>query len=89
MTTLGAWWNDRLTGAFVKWIEKAPDTVAGLAEGVMLKIFETFSGWDWVASAITSGVESWISKQTPERVALFVESGIEAYIARMEAEGEA
>ena len=42
-----------------------------------------------VASAITSGVESWISKQTPERVALFVESGIEAYIARMEAENEA
>lgn len=85
MTTLSAWWNERFTGAFVKWIQKAPDTVANLIEDVVLTIFETFAGWEWVAAAITSGIERWMSKQTPERLSLLVESGLEGWMAATEA----
>ena len=85
MTTLSLWWNDRFNGAFVKWIESAPDTVAGIVESVLLKILETFSGWDWVGTAVAAGVQVWIEKQTPGRVSLMVEAGIENLVVAQEA----
>tara|TARA_R110000851_G_scaffold9428_3_gene35066 strand:- start:1228 stop:1512 length:285 start_codon:yes stop_codon:yes gene_type:complete len=85
MTTLAAWCNERMTGAFVKWIEHAPEAVAELVEGVILKVLTAFTGWDWVGDAVVSGANAWIASQQPERVELLVESGIEGWVASVEA----